>query len=162
MNVDITKEEKRYPLPNFTQATAIEKVRKAENAWNSKMPEVIACAYSLDSNWRNRDTFLQGRPAIVAFLNDKWQREHDYKLIKELWAYSENRIAVRFAYEWRNASAQWFRSYGNENWQFNQNGLMESRHASINDVEILASERKFTWQGDERPSDFPELSELGL
>lgn len=162
MNIDLSVEEIRHPLPSFTNEEAIEKVRKAENAWNSKQPEVVATAYSLDTKWRNRDTFINGRDEIVEFLKDKWARENHYKLIKELWTVSENRIAVRFAYEWQSDAGQWFRSYGNENWQFNDKGLMEQRHASINDIQIAESERKFLWDGSIRPDDFPGLSELGL
>lgn len=162
MKIDLTVEEVRQPLPHFTVASAIEKVRKAEDAWNTKQPEVVATAYSLDSKWRNRDTFIQGRHEIVTLLTAKWQREKYYKLIKELWSVDGNRIAVRFAYEWKNEEGQWFRSYGNENWQFNDKGLMEQRHASINDVKIEDNERKFLWAGDKRPVDYPGLTELGL
>ena len=162
MNVNLDIEEVRHPLPNFTIESAIEKVRKAEDAWNTKQAETVAMAYSLDSEWRNRDIFIQGRKAIVSLLTRKWQREHHYKLVKELWSVHNNRIAVRFAYEWQNETGQWFRSYGNENWQFNDKGLMEQRHASINDLEINADERKFLWDGDKRPEDYPSLSELGL
>ena len=162
MKVNLAIEELRYPLPNFTVEEAIEKVRKAEDAWNTKQPEVVATAYSLDTKWRNRDVFISGRAEIVTLLTEKWQRENHYKLIKELWAVSDNRIAVRFAYEWQSETGQWFRSYGNENWQFNDKGLMEQRHASINDVEIKENERKFLWAGDKRPLDYPELTDLGL
>jgi len=162
MNIDLAVEEVRQPLPHFTVTSAIEKVRKAEDAWNTKQPGVVATAYSLDSKWRNRDTFIQGRSEIVTLLTAKWLREKHYKLIKELWSVHENRIAVRFAYEWQNEAGQWFRSYGNENWQFNDKGLMEQRHASINDVKIEESERKFLWAGDKRPVDYPGLTELGL
>lgn len=162
MIVNLAVEEIRYPLPSFTLEDAIEKVRKAEDAWNSKQPEVVATAYSLDSQWRNRDTFITGRAEIVTLLTKKWQREHQYKLIKELWAVHGNRIAVRFAYEWKSDAGQWIRSYGNENWQFNDKGLMEQRHASINDVAIEKNERRLLWEGDKRPLDYPELSELGL
>ena len=124
MQVDLSIEEIRQPLPNFTVDTAIAKIRKAEDAWNTKQPEVVASAYTLESTWRNRDTFIQGRSDIVRFLTKKWQREQHYKLVKELWAVNENRIAVRFAYEWQNEHGQWFRSYGNENWQFSNKGLM--------------------------------------
>jgi nuclear transport factor 2 (NTF2) superfamily protein len=154
-------EEIRHPLPNFTVETAIEKIRKAEDAWNTKQPEVVACAYSLDTQWRNRNVFTQGREQIVTLLTEKWQNEKHYKLIKELWSVLDNRIAVRFAYEWQNESGQWFRSYGNENWQFNEKGLMEQRHASINDLAIEESDRKFLWEGDKRPADYPGLTELG-
>ena len=162
MNVDLSIEEIRHPLPRFTLEQAIEKVRKAEDAWNSKQPELVASAYSLDTKWRNRDSFIQGRSEVVRFLKDKWEREGNYKLVKELWSFNENRIAVRFAYEWQNTTGQWFRSYGNENWQFNDKGLMEQRHASIDDVKITHDARKFIWAGDKRPSDFPELSALKL
>ena len=154
-------EEIRHPLPNFTVESAIEKIRKAEDAWNTKQPEVVACAYSLDTQWRNRNVFTQGREQIVTLLTEKWQNEKHYKLIKELWSVLDNRIAVRFAYEWQNESGQWFRSYGNENWQFNEKGLMEQRHASINDLAIEESDRKFLWEGDKRPADYPGLTELG-
>jgi nuclear transport factor 2 (NTF2) superfamily protein len=162
MKLQLDIEEIRHPLPHFTVATAIEKIRKAEDAWNSQQPEVVAMAYSLNSVWRNRHVFIEGRKKIVELLTEKWQREKNYKLVKELWSVHENRIAVRFAYEWQDKKGQWFRSYGNENWQFNNKGLMEQRHASINDIAIEASERKFLWQGDKRPVDFPTLSELGL
>ncbi|MEW6983126.1 DUF1348 family protein [Colwelliaceae bacterium 6471] len=162
MTIDLTLEEVRHPLPSFTVESAKEKIRKAEDAWNSKNPEIVASAYTLSSQWRNRDKFIQGRRAIVSFLTEKWQRESHYKLVKELWAVYENRIAVRFAYEWQHQSGQWYRSYGNENWQFSAKGLMEQRHASINDVAITASERKFLWEGDIRPHDYPSLTELGL
>jgi nuclear transport factor 2 (NTF2) superfamily protein len=162
MQVDLSIEEIRQPLPNFTVDTAIAKIRKAEVAWNTKQPEVVASAYTLESTWRNRDTFIQGRSDIVRFLTKKWQREQHYKLVKELWAVNENRIAVRFAYEWQNEHGQWFRSYGNENWQFSNKGLMCMRHASINDMKIEESERKFLWEGDKRPADHPNLTELGL
>jgi nuclear transport factor 2 (NTF2) superfamily protein len=157
----LTCEEVRYPLPNFTVATAIEKIRKAEDAWNTKQAEVVASAYSLNTQWRNRNIFIQGRQQIVALLTEKWQKEKHYKLVKEFWSMHENRIAVRFAYEWQSESGQWFRSYGNENWQFNDKGLMEQRHASINDLAIEEADRKFLWQGDKRPADYPGLSELG-
>lgn len=162
MNIDISVEEIRKPLPHFTVESAKEKVRKAEDAWNMKNPQVVATAYTLESAWRNRDTFINGRDAIVSFLTEKWQREKHYKLVKELWAVHENRIAVRFAYEWQDQTGQWYRSYGNENWQFSDKGLMEQRHASINDLKIAESERKFLWEGDKRPLDHPELNELGL
>lgn len=162
MNIDLSIEEVRQPLPSFTLEQAIEKVRMAENAWNSKQPKLVATAYSLDTQWRNRNTFINGRDEIISFLTDKWQRERNYKLVKELWSVNDNRIAVRFAYEWQNKVGQWYRSYGNENWQFNEKGLMEQRHASINDVKIEEGDRKFVWQGVNRPLDFPELTELGL
>ncbi|MCE0537784.1 nuclear transport factor 2 family protein [Kineosporia rhizophila] len=153
----------RPPLPPFTEASAIQKARIAEDAWNTCDPERISLAYSEDSWWRNRSTFAQGRAAIVEFLTGKWERELDYRLIKELWAYTGDVIAVRFAYEYHNAEGQWFRAYGNENWRFDQDGLMTHRHASINDVAIEESERKFFWDtSGPRPADHPGLSELGL
>lgn len=152
----------RPPLPPFTRETAIEKVRKAEDAWNGKQPKIVSLAYSPDSRWRNRHTFLQGRAAIVEFLTRKWQLEQEYRLIKELWAHSADRIAVRFAYEWRNTEGQWFRSYGNENWAFDAQGLMTARHASINDVAITIAERLFHWPSGRRPDDHAGLTELGL
>jgi len=152
----------RPPLPPFSEADAHLKVRLAENAWNTQQPEKIAQAYSKDSQWRNRDQFVQGRTAIETLLTNKWLREHDYRLIKELWAYSENRIAVRFAYEYHDDAGQWFRAYGNENWEFDEQGLMRARHASINDLPIDESERLFHWSQGVRPDDVPELSELGL
>lgn len=154
--------EIRKPLPPFTLEEAKQKVRLAEDAWNGKNPEKVALAYSPDSQWRNRDTFFNGRPEITAFLTDKWQHELDYRLIKEIWAHSGNRIAVRFVYEYHNAEGEWFRAHGNENWQFDENGLMEQRHASINDVSIDESERKFLWPQGRRPDDHPGLTELGL
>ena len=150
------------PVPPFTLETAIQKVRMAENAWNIGDPEKIALAYTEDSQWRNRDEFINGRDEIVAFLKRKWARELDYRLIKEIWAFHENRIAVRYQYESHDASGQWFRSHGNENWEFHKNGLMQRRIASINDVPIQESERKFTWEKGPRPEDFPGLTELGL
>lgn len=152
----------RPPLPPFSENTAILKVRLAEDAWNSRDPERVALAYSVDTRWRNRSEFIDGRRAIEAFLKQKWERELDYRLIKELWAFRENRIAVRFAYEWRDDQARWFRSYGNENWKFDQNGLMTRRIASINDLPILESERKFHWPPGRRPDDHLGLSDLGL
>ena len=149
-------------MPPFSKEDAIVKVRKAEDAWNGKNPEKVALAYTPNSAWRNRNQFINGREEIAVFLTHKWQTEHDYKLVKELWAFTENRIAVRFAYEWHDGQGQWYRSYGNENWQFDENGLMAERHASINDLPIAESDRKFTWPGDTRPEDFPELSEMGL
>lgn len=154
--------EQRPPLPPFSEETAISKVRLAEDAWNSRDPERVALAYTPDSLWRNRDTFLQGRPAIVAFLTTKWQREQDYRLIKELWAFRENRIAVRFAYEWRNQAGQWFRSYGNENWEFDEHGLMRRRIASINDAPIAEADRRFHWPQGRRPDDYAGLSAFGF
>jgi nuclear transport factor 2 (NTF2) superfamily protein len=155
--------ERRAPVPPFTRQTAIEKVRKAEDAWNSRDPAKVSLAYTTDSRWRNRSEFLQGRAAIVEFLTRKWQREHDYRLIKELWAFTDDRIAVRFAYEWHDTDGAWFRAYGNENWLFDENGLMRERHASINDVHIQESERRFLWdRSGPRPADHPGLSDLGL
>ncbi len=162
MDFNIEIEDTRAPLPPFTRETAIKKVRMAEDGWNNKDPMKVATAYSLDSKWRNRDTFLQGRQEIVEFLTAKWRKENDYRLIKELWAFEGNRIAVRYVYEWHDDDGNWFRSHGNENWQFNEKGLMTERHASINDVPIKASERKFLWPAGRRPDDHPGLSELGL
>lgn len=150
------------PLPPFTLATAVEKVRMAENAWNSKDPARVSLAYTEDTQWRNRDQFIAGRDQVREFLQRKWQREHEYRLIKELWAHDASRIAVRFAYEWCNDSGQWFRSYGNENWEFDHRGLMRVRHASINDVPITPTQRLFKWEGSQRPADHPGLSSLGL
>ena len=153
----------RPPLPPFTRETAIEKVRLAENGWNSRDPEKVALAYTVDSWWRNRSEFVQGRPAIIAFLTRKWSKELDYRLIKELWAFEGNRIAVRFSYEWHDDSGNWFRSYGNENWEFDASGLMHHRHASINDLPIREAERKFRWDASQaRPADHAGLTELGL
>jgi hypothetical protein len=154
--------EQRPPLPPFTAQTAAEKARKAEDAWNSQDPVKVSLAYTEDSRWRNRAEFLQGRPAIVAFLQRKWARELDYRLIKDVWAFHDNRIAARFAYEYRDDSGNWFRAHGNEQWEFDASGLMRRREASINDVPIKASERKFTWPQGPRPLDFPGLAELGL
>jgi nuclear transport factor 2 (NTF2) superfamily protein len=150
------------PRPPFTRATAIEKVRLAEDGWNSRDPERVSLAYSPDSQWRNRAEFVTGRAEIVAFLRRKWDRELDYRLIKELWAFHENRIAVRFAYEWHDDSGHWFRSYGNENWEFNDDGLMRRRLASINDLPIKESERQYGWPLGRRPDEHPGLSDLGL
>ena len=152
----------RPPLPPFDTESAIEKVRKAEDAWNTRDPERVPLAYTVDSIWRNRSEFFSGREAIVQFLNRKWAKELDYRLIKELWAFRENRIAVRFAYEWHDDSGNWFRSYGNENWEFDEYGLMRRRLASINDLPILESERKFHWPLGCRPDNHPGLSDLGL
>jgi hypothetical protein len=154
--------EQRPPLPPFTRETAIQKVRAAEDGWNNRNPEKVALAYTVDSRWRNRAEFPRGRAGIVAFLQRKWAKELDYRLIKELWAFTANRIAVRFAYEWHDAGGQWYRSYGNENWEFDQNGLMQVRHASINDLPISEGERKFRWPAGPRPLDHPGLSELDL
>lgn len=152
----------RPPLPPFDPDTAVEKVRLAEDAWNTRDPARVALAYTLDSRWRNRAEFLQGRDAIRAFLVRKWSRELDYRLIKELWTFRENRIAVRFAYEWHDDSGHWFRSYGNENWEFDATGLMRLRLASINDLLIAEGDRKFRWTLGRRPDDHPSLSALGL
>ena len=152
----------RPPLPPFTRETAMQKARMAENAWNIQDPEKISLAYTEDSRWRNRSEFFYGREEIVAFLKRKWAREHDYRLIKELWAYTDNRIAVRFQYEWHDESGNWFRAHGNENWEFDEHGLMRRREASINDVPIDESERKFLWEQGPRPDDYPGLTELGL
>ncbi|MBA1248139.1 DUF1348 family protein [Pseudomonas luteola] len=154
--------ESRPPLPPFTQETARQKVRAAEDGWNGRDSHKVALAYSNDSVWRNRAEFIKGREAIVDFLTRKWQRELDYRLIKELWAHDGNRIAVRFAYEWHDDSGNWFRAYGNENWAFNEQGLMVERHASINDLPITEAERLFRWPQGRRPDDHPGLSELGL
>ncbi len=154
--------ETRPPLPPFTRETALQKVRMAEDGWNSRDPERVALAYTPDSRWRNRHEFPRGREQIRAFLAGKWQREHEYRLIKELWAHTDNRIAVRFAYEWHDASGQWFRSYGNENWEFDDQGLMQARYASINDLPISPAERLFHWPLGRRPDEHPGLSELGL
>ena len=152
----------RPPLPPFTRETAIQKVRLAEDAWNGRDPQRVSLAYTPDSVWRNRAEFPRGRAEIEAFLQRKWGRELEYRLIKELWAFEANRIAVRFAYEWRDDSGSWFRSYGNENWEFDADGLMKRRLASINDLPIRESERKFHWPQGRRPDDHPGLSELGL
>ena len=152
----------RPPLPPFSRETAIAKVRLAEDGWNSRDPEKVALAYSLDSRWRNRSEFVNGRKEIVAFLTRKWTRELDYRLIKELWAFSDDRIAVRFAYEWHDDSGNWYRSYGNENWEFNGDGLMRLRFASINDLPIRQSDRKYFWAEGRRPDTHAGLSDLGL
>jgi nuclear transport factor 2 (NTF2) superfamily protein len=152
----------RPPLPPFTPETAAQKTRTAEDAWNTRDPVRVALAYTPDCRWRNRAEFLQGRPEIEAFLRRKWNRELDYRLIKELWAFRDNRIAVRFAYEWHDDSGQWFRSYGNENWEFDEDGLMRQRIASINDLPINDGERKYHWPLGCRPDGHPSLSELGL
>lgn len=152
----------RPPLPPFDRESAVRKVRLAEDAWNTRDAERVALAYAPDSRWRNRSDFLVGRHAIVAFLRRKWEREHGYRLIKELWAFTDARIAVRFAYEWHNSTGAWFRSYGNENWAFDDQGLMASRHASINDIAIAEHERLFLWPQGRRPDDAPGLSQLGL
>jgi nuclear transport factor 2 (NTF2) superfamily protein len=152
----------RPPLPPFTRETAIQKVRGAEDGWNSRDPAKVALAYTVDSRWRNRAEFVNGREEIVAFLTRKWNRELDYRLIKELWAFTEDRIAVRFAYECRDDSGNWTRSYGNENWEFGADGLMHHRYASINDLRITESERLYHWPLGRRPDDHPGLSDLGL
>ncbi len=152
----------RPPLPPFDAAAAAQKARMAEDAWNSRDPAKVALAYTEDSRWRNRAEFIDGRTGIEAFLTRKWARELDYRLIKEVWAFAGNRIAVRFAYEWRDDSGHWFRSYGNENWEFDGEGLMAVRHASINDVPITESERLFHWPLGRRPDDHPGLTDLGL
>lgn len=152
----------RPPVPPFTLESARQKVRAAEDGWNSRDPAKVALAYTVDSRWRNRSEFLQGRAAIEAFLTRKWQREQEYRLIKELWAHDGARIAVRFAYEWQDENGQWYRAYGNENWQFDDQGLMAERHASINDLPISETERLFLWPQGRRPDDHPGLSDLGL
>lgn len=155
-------DESKPPFPPFTLETAAQKVRMAENAWNKKDPQTVALAYTPDSLWRNRAEFISGRQEITEFLQRKWSKELDYRLIKELWATAGNRIAVRFAYEWRDDAGNWFRAYGNENWEFSENGLMKRRIASINDLPIAEKERKFFWPSGPRPEDHPGLSELGL
>ncbi|HUW79694.1 MAG TPA: nuclear transport factor 2 family protein [Acidocella sp.] len=153
----------RPPLPPFNADTAAQKVRMAEDAWNSRDPVRVSLAYTEDSRWRNRDEFFVGRPAIVAFLQRKWQKEQDYRLVKELWAFHENQIAVRFQYEYQDAAKQWWRAYGNENWRFDAEGLMDWRQASINDVRISDADRKFFWDAaGPRPADHPGLAELGM
>jgi nuclear transport factor 2 (NTF2) superfamily protein len=152
----------RPPLPPFTRESAIEKVRLAEDGWNSRNPEKVSLANTVETQWRNRSTFVNNREEAAAFLKGKWQKELEYRLIKELWAFTENRIAVRYAYEWHDDSGNWFRSYGNENWEFDENGLMQNRFACINDLPIKESERKFHWPQGRRPDDHPGLSELGL
>lgn len=152
----------RPPLPPYTAETAAQKARAAEDAWNSRDPERVALAYTADSQWRNRAEFISGRDEIVAFFRRKWARELDYRLIKEVWAYTDDRIAVRFAYEWHDDAGNWFRSYGNENWEFDEHGLMRRRIASINDLPITEQDRKFHWPLGRRPDDHPSLSALGL
>ncbi|BBW93395.1 MULTISPECIES: DUF1348 family protein [unclassified Pseudoalteromonas] len=152
----------RPPLPPFTRESAIEKVRLAEDGWNSRNAEKVSLAYTVDTKWRNRSSFVNSREEAAAFLTGKWEKELEYRLIKELWAFTENRIAVRYAYEWHDDSGNWFRSYGNENWEFDENGLMQNRFACINDLPIKESERKFHWPQGRRPDDHPGLSELGL
>ncbi len=154
--------EERPPLPPFTRETAMLKVRLAEDGWNSRNPEAVSKAYSLDTRWRNRATFVRGRDEARDFLASKWAKEHEYRLVKELWAFTDNRIAVRYAYEYHDDAGQWFRAYGNENWEFEPDGLMKNRHASINDLPITEAERLFRWPLGRRPDDTPSLTELGL
>lgn len=154
--------ETRPPLPPFTRETAIQKVRGAEDGWNTRDPERVSLAYTPQSVWRNRAEFVTGRGEIVGLLRRKWAKELDYRLIKELWAFTDNRIAVRFAYEWHDDSNNWFRSYGNENWEFDEHGLMARRHASINDLPIREADRLYRWPLGRRPDDHPGLSDLGL
>ncbi|HEY1057229.1 MAG TPA: nuclear transport factor 2 family protein [Limnobacter sp.] len=158
----MTHEAPRPPLPPFTADTARQKIRAAENAWNTRDPQKVALAYTPNSRWRNRSEIFSGREAIVEFLTRKWQKEQQYRLIKELWAHTENRIAVRFVYEWQDMSGQWFRSHGNENWAFDENGFMAERHASINDIPITEDDRLFHWPQGIRPDEHPGLSALGL
>jgi hypothetical protein len=153
---------RRPPVPPFTDETATAKVRAAEDGWNSRDPARVALAYTPDSQWRNRHEFIRSRCEIEAFLTRKWEREHEYRLVKELWAHHGNRIAVRFAYEWHDDAGQWYRSYGNENWEFDANGLMERRIASVNDLSIAESERRLHWPLGRRPDSYPGLSDLGL
>jgi nuclear transport factor 2 (NTF2) superfamily protein len=157
-----TPTENRPPLPPFTRESAIQKVRLAEDGWNGRDPGKVALAYAIDSRWRNRSEFVNGRNEIIAFLSRKWSKELDYRLIKEMWAFTGNRIAVRFAYEWHDDSAHWYRSYGNENWEFNADGLMATRLASINDLPIAESDRKYHWPLGRRPEAHPGLRDLGL
>lgn len=156
------QKENRPPLPPFTRDSAVLKVRMAEDAWNSRDPQKVAQAYTSDSRWRNRSEFPVGREQIIEFLTRKWARELEYRLVKELWAFTDNRIAVRFAYEWHDAGGQWFRAYGNENWEFADSGLMQKRYASINDLAIESSSRLFLWPQGPRPDYHAGLSELGL
>jgi len=158
----MTDQVARPPLPPFSYEDAVMKVRKAEDAWNGQQPEQVAQAYTPDSSWRNRSQFLQGRAEIVLFLKEKWIKEKEYRLIKEIWAHGDHRIAVRFAYEWQDVEGKWFRSYGNENWEFDEEGLMRRRFASINDLPITETDRKFRWPLGRRPDDHQGLSELGL
>jgi nuclear transport factor 2 (NTF2) superfamily protein len=163
LEFDMSTSASRPPLPPFTRETAIQKVRLAEDAWNTRDPEKVALAYTEDSSWRNRAEFIQGRAAIIHFLKRKWNKELDYRLIKELWTFEGTRIAVRFAYEWHDDSGNWFRSYGNENWEFDDNGLMRRRYASINDLPIIEAQRKFRWDRSKpRPAEHPGLSELDV
>ena len=159
MSID---QEARPPFPPFTRDSALQKVRLAEDGWNNRDPLKVSMAYTLDSAWRNRAEFINGRTEIAAFLTRKWAKELEYRLIKELWAFDGNRIAVRYAYEWHDDSGNWFRSYGNENWEFDEQGLMARRFACINDLPITAAQRKFHWPQGRRPDDHPGLSELGL
>jgi nuclear transport factor 2 (NTF2) superfamily protein len=152
----------RPPLPPFNEESAHQKVRLAEDGWNGRDPSKVALAYTEDTQWRNRSTFVNNRAEAQAFLEGKWARELEYRLIKELWAYTDNRIAVRYAYEWRDDSGNWYRSYGNENWEFDEQGLMKNRYASINDLPIKEEDRKFRWPQGRRPDDHPGLSDLGL
>lgn len=152
----------RPPLPPFDESSAKQKVRMAEDGWNSRDPEKVALAYTTDTSWRNRSQFVKNRKEAQAFLDTKWKKELEYRLIKELWAFTDNRIAVRYAYEWHDDSGNWFRSYGNENWEFDKDGLMQKRFASINDLPISEEDRKFRWLQGRRPDDYPGLSELGL
>eukprot|EP01156_Anaeramoeba_ignava_P019629 Anaeramoba_ignava/a97216_26.p2 GENE.a97216_26~~a97216_26.p2 ORF type:complete len:158 (-),score=22.10 a97216_26:376-849(-) len=156
------KEEIKAPVPPFSYEEAVQKVRMAENGWNSKDANKISLAYTKDSQWRNRDLFINGRDEIVEFLENKFDKEKEYRLCKELWAYTENKIAVRFAYEWKDENNQWYRSYGNENWEFDKNGLMQKRFACINDLKIDEKDRKLKWEGNSRPENFPSLSDLNL
>lgn len=158
----MSKEQAVALVPPFTQETAVLKVRKAEDGWNSRNPEQVCLAYTLDSKWRNRSEFVNGREQIIQFLTRKWQKELDYRLIKELWAFGGSRIAVRFAYESHDAAGQWYRSYGNENWEFDSDGVMHHRYACINDLPIKESERLFHWPLGRRPDEHPSLTELGL
>ncbi|WP_294904888.1 nuclear transport factor 2 family protein [Tatumella sp. UBA2305] len=154
--------EIRQPVPPFTAETAAEKVRLAEDAWNSQDPQRVSLVYSPDTFWRNRNEEVRGREQVVQFLQRKWSREFDYRLIKQLWAFDGNRIAVRFAYEWHDDAGQWYRSYGNENWEFNAEGLMMNRYACINDKPITEEQRRFFWEGTARPDDYPELNSFGF
>jgi nuclear transport factor 2 (NTF2) superfamily protein len=157
-----TPADARPPVPPFTRESAAQKVRMAEDGWNSRDPHKVSLAYTPHTEWRSRAEFVHGRDEVVQFLSRKWAKEQEYRLIKELWAFDGNRIAVRFAYEWHDQDGNWFRSYGNENWEFDQYGVMQHRHASINDLPIAESERKFRWPQGRRPDDHPGLSDLGL
>jgi hypothetical protein len=158
----VPAEDSRPPFPPFTVETAVQKVRAAEDAWNTRDPQRVSSAYTVDTHWRNRTEFLDGREQVVAFLTRKWNTELDYRLIKELWGFRENRIAVRFAYEHHDDAGTWFRSYGNENWEFETNGLMRVRHASINTAPISETDRRYHWPRGPRPADHPGLSDLGF